>query len=260
MQTLCDGERLSDLVVRKLEDAATMAEGAAILRMAAREIGLPLAAATRDIDENHPPSYRDKTLAHFLGWPGDWVDAFRADGLDRYAPFALHCRFEHRPFTWRAGDRGASLNDTLLNGMPRRAMQALSAHVNAGITIPVYRAGGRIGHVTFAHPDPATDVTVIQDAFGQDLFLIAHQFIEALDSWGADQRKTATPETLTAREMECLRWVSMGNTDEEVSRIIFRSPATTRFHIKNAIRKLGAANRAHAISLAYQRQLLTVRA
>lgn len=252
-------ERLSDWFLKRLKRANNLADGAALLRQAGERIGLPRPAATGDVDEDDPQHYCGKPLALLLGWPGDWVNAFRADGLDRYVPFALHCRFEHRPFTWRAGDEGTSLNDSLLNGLPRQAMRALSAHVNAGITIPVYRAGGRIGHITFAHPDPATDVDAIQAELGPELFLIAHQFIEALDSWGGKEPAESAPQPLTAREMECLRWVSMGNTDEEVSRIIFRSPATTRFHIKNAIRKLGAANRAHAISLAYQRQLLPVR-
>lgn len=250
-------ERLSDWFIHALENASSMAEGAAILRQAGDRIGMPRPAATRDVDEQEPPLHRGKPLAVLLGWPEEWVTDFRATGLNRYDPFSNHCRYENRPFTWRASENGTIWNGHVLNGMPRHSMVALASQINAGITIPVFRAGGRIGHVTFGHPDPDANIDEIHKEFGRDLFLIAHQFVDALDNWGERKKTGRDFDPLTPRERECLRWVSMGNTDEQVSEILFRSPATTRFHIKNAMRKLGAANRAHAISLAYQRRILT---
>ncbi|RMF12152.1 MAG: LuxR family transcriptional regulator [Alphaproteobacteria bacterium] len=250
-------ERISDWFLDKLETASGLMDGIALLREVGERVGLPLPAATLDVDDWDPPLYRDRPLAVLMGWPEDWVTEFRAQGLNRYDPFTNYCRFEHRPFHWRTNDSGTTWKGQLLNGMPRHAMQALRKQVGVGITIPIYRTCGRIGHVTFTHHDITTDVESLFRVHRSDLFLIAHHFIDALDGWVKRDREIPDFDPLTPREKECLHWVSMGNTDEQVSRILFRSPATTRFHIKNAIRKLGATNRAHAISIAYQRRLLS---
>ena len=53
---------------------------------------------------------------------------------------------------------------------------------------------------------------------------------------------------LTDRERDALAWVANGKSDWEISRILGVSEATARFHVDNARRKLGAANRAHAVA------------
>ena len=53
---------------------------------------------------------------------------------------------------------------------------------------------------------------------------------------------------LTDRERDALAWVAKGKSDWEISRILGVSEATARFHVDNARRKLGAANRAHAVA------------
>ena len=57
---------------------------------------------------------------------------------------------------------------------------------------------------------------------------------------------------LTKREVECLRWASIGKTDKEISMILGRSHATVRFHIQNAGEKLDAVNRSQTIFKAAQ--------
>ena len=47
-------------------------------------------------------------------------------------------------------------------------------------------------------------------------------------------------EELTARELECMRWVAAGKTDAEIGNILSVSEATIKFHINGARRKLGA--------------------
>jgi DNA-binding CsgD family transcriptional regulator len=51
---------------------------------------------------------------------------------------------------------------------------------------------------------------------------------------------------LTARERDCLAWVSEGKSDWEISVILGLSESTVRFHVGNARAKLGAVNRAQA--------------
>src|ERR1700737_2334161 len=53
---------------------------------------------------------------------------------------------------------------------------------------------------------------------------------------------------LSARELECLRWVAAGKTDWEISVILSISAATVRFHLDRARAKLGARTRAQAVA------------
>lgn len=57
---------------------------------------------------------------------------------------------------------------------------------------------------------------------------------------------------LTPREIECLRWARAGKTSWETSVILGISQATATFHLKNAIAKLDASNKTHAVVCAVQ--------
>jgi DNA-binding NarL/FixJ family response regulator len=60
-------------------------------------------------------------------------------------------------------------------------------------------------------------------------------------------------KTLSPREREILGLLSQGLSGEEVASQLFLSPETVRTHVRNAMGKLGAATRAHAVALALQR-------
>jgi len=64
------------------------------------------------------------------------------------------------------------------------------------------------------------------------------------------------PGALTERETECLRWLSVGKSDSEISIILGISPRTVRFHIDNAKVKLGAATRIQAVAKALREQAI----
>jgi DNA-binding NarL/FixJ family response regulator len=60
-------------------------------------------------------------------------------------------------------------------------------------------------------------------------------------------------KTLSPREGEILGLLSQGLSGEEAAKQLFLSPETVRTHVRNAMTKLGAATRAHAVALALQR-------
>lgn len=62
--------------------------------------------------------------------------------------------------------------------------------------------------------------------------------------------RTRPGVALTDRERQVLGLLSQGLTGSEVAARLFLSPATVRTHIQNAMRKLGARTRVHAIALA----------
>ena len=63
-------------------------------------------------------------------------------------------------------------------------------------------------------------------------------------------RNATVPQTLTRREVQCLRWAAAGKTDGEIGIILSLSVSTVRFHLRNAAAKLGATGRAQSIQIA----------
>ncbi|CAA7623014.1 LuxR family transcriptional regulator (modular protein) [Magnetospirillum sp. SS-4] len=64
-------------------------------------------------------------------------------------------------------------------------------------------------------------------------------------------------ELLTERERDVLLLVAYGKSSKEVARHLNISVGGANFHINNAMKKLGAATRAHAVALAIFRGILT---
>jgi DNA-binding CsgD family transcriptional regulator len=68
-------------------------------------------------------------------------------------------------------------------------------------------------------------------------------------------RRAAAPELLTedgltthltAREIDVLRLMADGKTNDDIARLLFVSQGTVKFHVKNILRKMQASNRADA--------------
>ena len=59
-------------------------------------------------------------------------------------------------------------------------------------------------------------------------------------------------DTLTPREVEVLRLVAQGLSNDEIAAQLVMSPATARTHVSRVITKLGARDRAQLVVFAYQ--------
>ena len=63
-------------------------------------------------------------------------------------------------------------------------------------------------------------------------------------------------EQLTARELDVLRLIRDGHRNKQIADRLGIAETTVNFHIKNLVGKLGANDRAHAITIAIRRGLL----
>ena len=61
---------------------------------------------------------------------------------------------------------------------------------------------------------------------------------------------------LTPRELEVLRVVAQGHSNDEIAGELFISPKTVSVHVSNILAKLGVASRSQATSLAYREGLV----
>ncbi|MGH3453478.1 MAG: response regulator transcription factor, partial [Nocardioidaceae bacterium] len=62
---------------------------------------------------------------------------------------------------------------------------------------------------------------------------------------------------LTPREVEVLRLVAQGMSNNEIAQKLFISPKTASVHVSRILTKLGVNSRAKATAIAYEERILT---
>lgn len=65
----------------------------------------------------------------------------------------------------------------------------------------------------------------------------------------AQIQKTEPPTHLTPRQLDTMRYVAQGYTTDEIAGFQVVAPETVRSAVREALRRLGARNRAHAAVL-----------
>jgi two-component system, NarL family, response regulator LiaR len=71
-------------------------------------------------------------------------------------------------------------------------------------------------------------------------------------------RHLSEPETLTEREMDVLRLLAQGKPNKEIAAALVVTERTVKFHISAILAKLGATNRTEAVTVAVQRELVSL--
>ncbi len=92
----------------------------------------------------------------------------------------------------------------------------------------------------------------------QESFIAAH-WLELLDALGRNPspEKPTFPAGLTQREVEVLRLVASGATNQQIADLLIISPRTVNTHITNILNKTGCENRTAASAFAVKHHLLT---
>jgi LuxR family transcriptional regulator, quorum-sensing system regulator CciR len=172
------------------------------------------------------------------------------------SPIAAVCRMTTRPFAWDA----QTVTNAVMEGRSRVPIQWPLTPVRGffgGITVPIHMPRGRTGSVSWYSREASVDVSAVLAEHADLLRLAAHRFMDLVYSVRAEaQSMLDVPLHLSERELECLTWAALGRTDIEIGLVIHRSPTTARFHIDNAVRKLGARNRTQAVAIAAQHGLI----
>lgn len=241
----------------QMHQKSSVMSAALLLAECAEALGWDLAAFHNDIHQANLPRARDgEFIGTAMGWRaktvGDWVTL----GFARACPVGRHCGQTTEPFLW-----DCEADDTAWYGsrlLPEQ--QAVLHHyrndVSGGITVPVRRAG-KTGYVSWCSREHE-QLRRGYDSTLSSIHLISYTFIRQLDriSSAARAEPEATKSILTPREVECLTWAARGKTTEEIALILHRSSETVDFHLSNAMLKLDAKNRAHAVAIACVRGLL----
>lgn len=173
------------------------------------------------------------------GWKRHWNE------VNEHDPYYKACFESTLPIDWRelrsrkrltaAEQRACRYMDDY--GMPR------------GITVPIHLPNGAFAGMSAIWKENGSDgewselAARARDA----IFLVAHHFHYCVHArFHASGTMNRPRPRLTPREIECLEWVAAGKSSLEIGIILGCSGETVRFHLKNAMRKLSAVNRAQA--------------
>lgn len=170
------------------------------------------------------------------GAPDGWVDHYFANNYARYDT-ALTMAFQSRePFTWsEASVRGVERGTTTLFG---EAWEWWNAEV---LICPVRGINSSLSIVDLKL-EKGRKLDEVEKSTAHALAslyaVVGEGFLERPCAAGAAERP------LSAREAECVYWVCLGKSDDEIGRILSISRKTVNHHIEAAKLKLGAVSRA----------------
>lgn len=250
---------LVDWFLNRLSDVASAEHTVDLMKEVGGHCGLRKIRAVPNVTQRDARLANGQSLDVAMGWPESWLKKLRRLDIDIAATRPQESYESYRPFPWRLTQDGQKWNGKTLQGPVLDAARHWSREVKLGITTPVFGLRGREGYVSWMSNDPDCDLDEIFFRYADSLFVIAHYFVEAIDFCPVALDNSDPTAVLTARERECLQWVALGKTDEEIAGLILRSTSTIRFHMKNALRKLGALNRAHAVGITHRHELLGAR-
>ncbi|TPE59178.1 helix-turn-helix transcriptional regulator [Sandaracinobacter neustonicus] len=244
-------EQLAWVNVTSVKDIRAAAEA---LRDIAWDRANLRVALTDNIASKNPLMDEDGAIlaSEVFGWnaPDErwWADT----RLALSSPLPRACRYESEPFWVNA--------DGFRTSQPNRYLEAIDlsnfekrTNTKSAIVIPVHLPFGQIGIASYGVADPdRSDLTAEFEEHADELYILTHRFVAGCVKALRKRQWLPADSQLTKREVECLRWASIGKTDKEISMILGRSHATVRFHIQNAGEKLDAVNRSQTIFKAAQ--------
>jgi DNA-binding CsgD family transcriptional regulator len=242
---------LAAVSVRTLDDVRPAAEA---LRDIARRLGdLRVAVCDNIASKTTMVDAEGNVLAaDVFGWTGEGERWWADSRLALSSPLPRACRYESEPFWVNAQGFYTRQANRYLDqiGLEHFEKRALT---RCAVVIPIHLPFGQIGAVSFNGWDKTRDdLSAEYEAHADVLGLLSHRFVAGYTKLHRTRYWLPSDTQLTKREVECLRWASIGKTDKEISLILARSHATVRFHIQNAGEKLDAVNRSQTIFKAAQ--------
>jgi LuxR family transcriptional regulator, quorum-sensing system regulator BjaR1 len=177
--------------------------------------------------------------------PAEWFEIYTGNNYDRVDPVMKMCRQSINPFEWSE----APFDPASEPGAAEVMNRATDFGMSRGFSIPIHGLSGYQAMVSLGgvHLD-------LNPRSKPALHLMAMYGFERirrlLDSRPAPEAR------LTRREREAISWAALGKSAWEIGEILHITQRTAEEHLAVAARKLGAANRTHAVAIAIWRNII----
>lgn len=179
-------------------------------------------------------------------FPRLWQERYRRNGLQAVDPTLRHGMRESRPLVWSSES---------LESPEAWRTAAQAAGFSHGWTKSTHDAGGRFGVLTLARGGEPIGAQELQEKLPTMLWLaqIAHAMLFRVLM---ARHRHRTRAALTTREILILRLMAEGRSSLDIANAVGISERTVGFHVGNAVTKLDAANKTHAVVTAMRMGLL----
>jgi LuxR family transcriptional regulator, quorum-sensing system regulator SolR len=170
-------------------------------------------------------------------YPTEWRCRYEQANYISVDPSVLHGRRSRVPVIW---------SDKLFAETPTLWTEAQSFGLRVGWAQSILNSSGVAGMLTLARSQEALREPELQ-VLDSKLRWLAQVTHSAMSQALGAKLGMSTQNCLTEREIEVLKWTADGKTSSEISAILSISDHTVNFHVKNAISKLGVANKTAAV-------------
>lgn len=200
----------------------------------------------------------------FFGTTGEsWEVTYRDNEFVQVDPYIAKARRWNLPYDWRSIPAPMSRRGPK-SGVMRLMEAAFDFGYKEGLVVP-YHFKDEIGRIhstvcVFYWKDRVPAFEEMMSARRHQMHLLVIYFMQrSMELLAAEKRKDAdfsaslklarsNPTLLTDRERDVLAWAGRGKTTSETADILKLSDGTVETHIKNALAKLGAHNKTHAVA------------
>lgn len=184
-------------------------------------------------------------------YPESWEAHYFEKQYDRFDPVLLQAMSGVLPFDWDL----ISKDDKAVRNFFGEAGEY--GVPDTGVSIPVRGPSGDLALFSVTAAVPRREWERMRRELLPDLVYLAN----LVHSEVTEEVRDLIPEAerkLTPREKDVLTWAARGKTSWETAKILSLSERTVDFYLKNAIFKLGAANKTQAVSKAIAQGALTL--
>lgn len=184
-------------------------------------------------------------------WPEGWEDHYQEQRYADVDPVVKRSLKHLLPFPWEDCREGLDRSD--------RAWHILEEGQDFGLMggadVPIHAPGYEVASFSVYSDTGGGGFRETWDEAKHDLHLLALYFHDTYKSHFLSDNGEESKE-LTEREAECLVWTARGKTSWEISQILNVSERTVHFHTQNAMHKLGAYSKHHAVVRAIMSRLI----
>lgn len=173
-------------------------------------------------------------------YPSRWLDHYFSHGYLQVDPLLTRLEDKFLPVVWKAEPERASAE----------FWEEANAHgIRHGWAVNSYGKMGVSGTLSLARSnDPIAEAELEHNEMR--LIWLAQMAQGFVSSAALEKMAMHTPEELTPRECEVLKWSAAGKTADEIGMILNVTPRTVNFHIARCISKLDVVNKTQAVAKA----------
>ena len=241
--------------IADVSSCGTSGEMTALMRRFVQSVGFSsfnyvAGRLIRATGRSAPPSF-DNIPRYMSTWSTEWIGHYTESGYFAHDPVLRRSLMSALPVDWCAVERRKPIEKQIIG-------DARDAGLSNGVSFPVHGPLAEFGVISVTSDGSDRDFKKTLAHYKHLLQVASIYLHEAAFNVRRKEPGVGPEQSLTQRETECLVWTTRGKTAGDISDILTISEHTVRFHINNAMRKLGVYSKTHAAAKSMQLGLIAL--